>query len=130
MFDNLTRRLSGVFAKMRGKVVLVDFWATWCTICMEEMPNVVRIYRDLHPRGFEIIGLSFDSDKALLGKTLTREKMTWPQFFDGAGWENKFAKEFEIVALPAMWIMDKQGVLRDVNGRKNLRAKIDQLLAE
>ena len=117
-------------AKLRGKVVLVDFWATWCTLCMEEMPKVVQVYQDLRARGFEVVGLNFDSDKAVVGKALAREKMNWPQYFDGNGWENKFAKEFDIVALPVMWLIDKQGVLREVNARRDLRRKVERLLAE
>ncbi|MBC8002299.1 MAG: redoxin family protein, partial [Opitutaceae bacterium] len=117
-------------AKLRGKVVLVDFWATWCTLCMEEMPRVVEVYQDLRAKGFEVVGLNFDSDRAVVGKALVKEKMTWPQFFDGNGWENKFGKEFDIVALPVMWLIDKQGVLREVNARRDLRRKVERLLAE
>ena len=116
--------------KLQGRVVLVDFWATWCTLCMEEMPKVVQVYQDLHAKGFEVVGLSFDSDRAVLGKALEKQKMTWPQFFDGAGWDNKFAKEYDITALPVMWLIDKQGVLREVNARRDLRRKVERLLAE
>src|SRR5438067_10175070 len=60
-------------AKLKGKVVLIDFWATWCGPCMGEVPHVVEAYQKLHGKGFEIVGISFDKDKGALEKT-TKEK--------------------------------------------------------
>jgi thiol-disulfide isomerase/thioredoxin len=117
-------------AKLKGKVVLVDFWATWCGPCMGELPHVKAAYEKLHPQGFEIVGISFDQDKDALEKTLKQKEMTWPQYFDGAGWANKYGKQFGINSIPAMWLVDKQGNLRDVNAREGLEARVTKLLAE
>jgi thiol-disulfide isomerase/thioredoxin len=116
--------------KMQGKVVLIDFWATWCGPCMGEVPNVKAAYQKLHDKGFEIVGISFDEDKDALTKTLKEKEMTWPQYFDGSGWKNKYGEMYGIHGIPTMWLVDKKGNLRDMNARGALEEKVTKLLAE
>jgi len=117
-------------AKMREKVVLIDFWATWCGPCVGEVPNVKAAYEKLHDKGFEIVGISFDQSKEALEKFVAKQGMAWPQYFDGEGWGNKFGKQFGINGIPTMWLVDKKGNLRDVNARGALEEKVTKLLAE
>jgi thiol-disulfide isomerase/thioredoxin len=113
-----------------GKVVLVDFWATWCGPCRAALPEVKEIYAKYREKGFEIIAISFDKEKSDLTKFIAEEKMTWPQYFDGLGWENKLGTKFEISGIPTVWLVDKKGILRELNAGIGLVAKVEKLLAE
>jgi thiol-disulfide isomerase/thioredoxin len=117
-------------SKLKGKVVLIDFWATWCGPCVAELPNVKKAYEELHDQGFEIVGVSFDEDCDDLKKFVAKNKMPWPQFCDGGGWNNAINKEFGIHAIPAMYLVDKKGNLRDMNARDGLADKVRALLKE
>jgi thiol-disulfide isomerase/thioredoxin len=113
-------------ANNQGKVVLVDFWATWCGPCRAEMPNVIAAYQKYHSRGFEIIGVSLDEEKSLLSNYIKDQKMTWPQFFDGKQWSNELAVKYGIDAIPASFLLDGEG---KIIGR-NLRGdELDKAVA-
>ena len=117
-------------AALRGKVVLIDFWATWCPPCRDETPEIVANYRRLNAEGFEIIGISLDEDRAKLRSYVQQHGMSWPQHYDGRGWENQYAQRFGIHSIPAMWLVNKRGFLVDVDGREDLEEKVKRLLAE
>lgn len=117
-------------SKMQGKVVLIDFWATWCGPCVAELPNVLKAYKELHPKGFEIIGISLDSDKAKLESFVKERGMEWPQYFDGKSWRNEISSQYGINSIPAMWLVNKKGMVVSTNARGGLEEKVQKLLAE
>lgn len=117
-------------ADMKGKVVLVDFWATWCVPCLKTMPGLKALYADYHDKGFEVIGISLDSDKDKLEGFLEREGIAWPQYFDGKGWDNELAARYGIESIPATFLIGPDGQIEGSNlSEGGLRERIAALLA-
>jgi thiol-disulfide isomerase/thioredoxin len=115
----------------RGHVVLVDFWATWCPPCVAEFPNVFAAYQKYHSKGFDIVGISLDEDRAALDKFIKEKGVTWPQFFDGKGWENKLARQYGVVSIPASYLLDSSGKIISVGLRgPALDAQLETLLGK
>lgn len=107
-------------SKYKGKIVLVDFWATWCGPCVGELPSVLATYKKHHPAGFEIVGVSLDQDREKLTSFIDKNKMPWQQFFDGQGWENKLAEQYGIRSIPATFLLDGTGKIigKDLRGEE------------
>jgi thiol-disulfide isomerase/thioredoxin len=95
----------------RGKVTMIDFWATWCPPCRAEMPNVVATYQRYHAQGFDIIGVSLDENRDALVNFLPAHGMAWPQYFDGQGWDNKLAKKYGVHSIPMDYLLDRHGII-------------------
>jgi len=135
-------------AQYRGKVVLLDFWATWCVPCMEQMPHLVEVYEKYHARGFEVIGITDDipvRDPAkprpvektveTLKAFLDKHQMPWPQLWDTRVQKNPAPKallqQFGIRSLPTYLLFDQNGmfVTADLRGEK-LEAEVKRLLGQ
>jgi len=117
---------------MRGKVVLVDFWAAASERSVDMASAVKEAYDKFHPKGFEIAGIDLDEEKESMTNFLAEQKAEWPQYFDGKSLETKFAVEFGLkeTDIPAMWLVDKKGVLRYINAGFDFNGKIERLLGE
>lgn len=96
-------------ASLKGKVVLVDFWATWCPPCRAEVGPLVKVYNEYKSKGFEIVGISFDNDRKAFDDYVKENGMPWIHYFDGKGWENEVGPAYGIQSIPAMYLLDKEG---------------------
>ncbi len=101
----------------KSKVVLLDFWATWCGPCVGELPNVKANYDKYHAQGFDIVGISLDEDEDALRNFIKAKAMPWPQIFDGKGWEAGDAKTYGVQAIPFSLLIGKDGTIAAVNPR-------------
>jgi len=113
---------------LRGRVVLVDFWATNCPPCLEEFPNIKAIYREFHDQGFEIIGVSLDGDTSLVESFTERMKMPWPQIVDAATVKS-LRETWQVRTIPSLYIIGRDGKVNqcDVRGR-DLRTTVKALI--
>jgi thiol-disulfide isomerase/thioredoxin len=120
--------------KYRGKVVLIDFWATWCGPCRAELPNVRKVYDKLHGDGFEVLGISLDDDKDRLAEFLDKEKLPWPILFGDTPEEpgpQSLAKAFSVDGIPATYLVARDGKIVSISARgEGLETQVKKLLAE
>jgi thiol-disulfide isomerase/thioredoxin len=114
----------------RGKITMVDFWATWCGPCRGELPNVIATYRKYHDLGFEIIGVSLDQDRDALTSFIDANGMTWAQYFDGQGWQNKLSSKYQVTSIPMDYLLDRHGIIvgKELRGSA-LGAAVESALA-
>ena len=115
----------------KGKVVLVDFWATWCVPCVRAIPEVLSLYERYHSEGFEVLGISLDQDREALQQFVNKKKIPWPQFFDGKAWDNELAVAHGISAIPATLLIGRDNKLAAFGLHGNeLETKVVQLLLQ
>ena len=108
--------------------LLVDFWASWCSPCREENPNLVALYNKYHERGFDIIGVSFDSKRDRWLGAIQDDSLTWTHVSDLQGWENKAGKLYGVRSIPSNVLLDTTGVIIAKNLRgEDLKVKLDEL---
>jgi thiol-disulfide isomerase/thioredoxin len=114
-------------SSLRGKIVLIDFWASWCGPCRKEMPHVVQAYKKFKDKGFEIYGVSLDLDRGRWIEAIGKDGITWPQVSDLKQWQSEVVRLYNIQSIPYTVLLDKEGKIL----AKNLRGEqLEQKLAE
>ena len=117
-------------SSMKGKVFLLDFWASWCGPCRYSNKNLVKLYSKYKQNGFEILSVSLDDHKNAWKKAVSKDKITWLQINDSGGWDARSAAKWQVDAIPASFLIDKNGNVVAINPEKQeLENKIRELLA-
>jgi peroxiredoxin len=113
----------------RGQYLMIDFWASWCTPCRIENPNIVAAYEKYHDKGFEVLGVSLDRDKSAWLKGIADDNLTWPQVSDLQFWNNEVSRLYSISSIPSSLLLDPNGIIIGKNLRgEELHAKLAELL--
>jgi thiol-disulfide isomerase/thioredoxin len=119
---------------LAGKVVLVDFWATWCGPCVAEIPNVLEQYEKYHDKGFEVVGISLDEDREALEKFVTDQKIPWPILYEkpeGEGWRHPLSTFYGISGIPTVILIGRDGNVITLNARgEKLGEQLDKLFGK
>ncbi|HRU15578.1 MAG TPA: TlpA disulfide reductase family protein [Anaerohalosphaeraceae bacterium] len=115
----------------RGKVVIIDFWATWCGPCRASTPYLLEVYEKFKDKGLVILGISLDTSRKELTDYLEEHKIPWPQYFDGLGWQNKIWQKIGGNAIPLIIVIDQQGIVRHSGiSAPEIEQAVSRLLAE
>lgn len=118
-------------SSVKGKVTLIDFWASWCQPCRMENPNVVALYERFHGKGFEIFAISLDKEKEAWVQAIAADKLTWYHISDLKDWKSKYVEEFGVQAIPQTYLLDEKGVIIGKNlNAEQLEAKLNELLGK
>ena len=112
---------------LAGKVVLVDFWATWCGPCVAEIPNMLEQYEKYHAKGCEVVGISLDEDKEKVDAFIAENKIPWPIIYAGKGWQDPTAQFYGISGIPQLILIGRDGKVITLNARGK---KLGERLAE
>jgi peroxiredoxin len=118
-------------AELRGKVVLIDFWASWCGPCRHNNPRLVKLYNKYHQKGLEIYGVSLDENVGSWKRAVKHDKLEWIQVIDDKGWDSAAATLYGVDMIPSSFLLDREGVIRTVNAEgQDLENSVRDLLKD
>jgi peroxiredoxin len=116
-------------SSLKGKVVLIDFWASWCGPCRATIPKTVKLYNKYKAQGFEVFGVSIDSKKEAWSQAIKAENINFTQVDDKGGWDATTANDYYVNQIPASFLIDKSGKIIAIDAEGNqLERKIKAAL--
>ncbi len=114
---------------LRGKVVVIDFWAIWCAPCIQTIPHMKEMYAKYKPQGLEIVGISLDEDLQRLKTFITTNQLGWIITYSGKGWDDPTARQYGVSGIPSVWVIGKDGKVVSDNARSTLAETIEKALS-
>jgi thiol-disulfide isomerase/thioredoxin len=108
--DSITK-----LSSLNGKVILIDFWASWCSPCRAANPYVQKLYKKYKAKGFEVFAVSLDVKRESWLNAVKADKLTYTQVLDNSGWNSKVAEQFFVNELPTNFLLDKSGKIVAIN---------------
>jgi peroxiredoxin len=118
-------------SELKGKVILIDFWASWCGPCRHNNPRLLKIYNKYHGKGLEIYGISLDEDMTDWKKAVRHDRLNWIQVIDDKGWQAPSASVYGVDMIPSSFLLDKLGIIRFINAEgPELENNIKDLLKD
>jgi thiol-disulfide isomerase/thioredoxin len=116
-------------SKLRGKVVIVQFWATWCRPCTEELPQIQELYKTYKSAGLEVVGVNVDTDGAPIQEYVQQHKLPWPSIHESGGLQSSIAVQYGVITLPTTFLVDQTGkVVTSAANVDDLKKQVPELL--
>jgi peroxiredoxin len=118
-------------SEFKGRVILIDFWASWCGPCRHNNPRLVKLYNKYHNKGFEIYGISLDDNASSWRRAVKHDKLSWTQVIDDKGWAASSANIYGVDMIPSSFLIDQHGIIRVINAEgADLENSVKDLLKE
>ena len=127
-FTDIISRKNISFSLNKDKIIIIDFWATWCGPCVAEIPKIKKLYNKYKNKNVLFIGINLDKDKDKVINFCKENQIEWPQYYDGEGWNSDVVKKWGISGIPTLFALNKGNIIYSVEARGNLEKIIEELI--
>ncbi|MFH1958375.1 MAG: thioredoxin-like domain-containing protein [bacterium] len=127
-FKDIISRKNISFSLNKDKIIIIDFWATWCGPCVAEIPKIKKLYNKYKNKNVLFIGINLDKNKDKVIDFCKENQIEWPQYYDGEGWNSDVVKKWGISGIPTLFALNKGNIIYSVEARGNLEKIIEELI--